>query len=489
MNPTHSPAERFVARLAGAGLGPEGSHELLTMLVAKLTPAERCYLQFNWRGFWARPKQIIPYGPWRSYGLKTGRGFGKTRAVAEYVDDEIRAGRAGRVALCAETEDKTVDVMITGQSGLLNIARPWFRPKWEPGNGRIVYPNGAQCFVYYATEPEKFRGPEHHLFWGDELGSWASNTASECWSNMHMGLRLGYGKLVWSSTPRSTPLMHKLRARSKKRPDVHVIVTGSTLENRGNLPAHVIEEWLEEYGGTRIGKRELEGEDLDDNPGALFSQEKITLNRRRLPDTLVRQVVAVDPAISTRKGNDMTGIVVAGIGTDGQVYIMADLSGQYPPERWGRLVLDAYRRYACDLIVYEENRGGNLVLSNLRALDHTMPNDRFKGVYARQGKELRAEPVATLYEKDRVSHVVGADLAELEKQMLEWDPVATPQSPDRIDAMVHAVVELAKLGPKDQHYEDYTSTSIAPEERRNAITRDDDYEWLCPDDDERRSKW
>ncbi len=480
---TASPAELLAARLVRA-LGP-AAHQALDIALAKLSPLDRAALAYNWTGFFARPKQIIPQGPWRSYGLKTGRGFGKTRAIAEFVDGEAFAGRAMRIALCAETEEKTVEVMIEGQSGLLTIARPWFRPKWD--NGKIVYPNGATAFVYYATEPEKFRGPEHHLFWGDELGSWATNKASECWSNMHMGLRLGYGKLVWSTTPRSTALLKKLVARHRKRPEAHVIVTGSTLENRGNLPQHVVEEWLEEYGGTRIGKRELEGEDLDDNPAALFSQENITRNRRRLPDALVRTVVAVDPAISTRKGSDLTGIIVAGIGTDGQIYILADLSGKHTPERWAKLTLDAYRRYPCDLIVFEENRGGNLVLSNIRAQDKTIPIERFKGVYARQGKELRAEPVATLYERDRVSHVVGANLADLETEMIEWDPSATPQSPDRVDAMVHAVLELAKLGPKDKQYEDYTGTPTGPsrlEGRVREVMTDTD-----EDDDPFVSRW
>jgi phage terminase large subunit-like protein len=485
-----SPAEQLAHRLV-AELGPS-AHKAVDLALSQLSLEDRAALAYNWAGFWARPKQIIPVtdSSWRSYGFLTGRGFGKTRTIAEFLIGEMMAGRCMRLALCAETEDKTRDVMVEGESGLCSIAPPWFRLRYEPGNGRVIAPNGAVAFLYYATEPEKFRGPEHDTFWGDELGSWPSNTAAECWSNMHMGLRLRQGRLVWSSTPRSVALLHKLIARAKKRPEVHIIVRGSTLENRGNLPQHVVEEWIEEYGGTRIGRRELDGEDLDDNPAALFSQNIITQHRRRMPEAFVRRVVAVDPAISTRKGSDMTGIVVAGLGVDGQIYVLADLSGQYPPDRWARIVVDAFRRYECDLIVFEENRGGNLVLSNIRAANREIPSDRFKGVYARQGKELRAEPVATLYEKGRVSHVIGADLAELEKQMVEWDPVATPQSPDRIDAMVHAVLELARLGPKDKVFDDYAGGDRAPsrlDERVREVMVEEADDW--DEDDAPAGRW
>jgi phage terminase large subunit-like protein len=456
-----SPAEQLARRLV-AELGPS-AHKAVDLALAKMPIVERAALAYNWHGFWARPKQLLPDGPWRSFGLLTGRAFGKTRTLSEFVTAEVMAGRARRVALCAPTEDDTRDVMVEGESGLLNVAPPWFKPDYQAGNGRIVYPNGAVAFLYSANAPEHFRGPEHALFWGDELGSWPANTWADAWSNMRMGLRLGYAKLVWSSTPRTVPLIAQCVARAKARPEQHILVRGSTLENLF-IPAHVREELLAEYGGTRLGRQELEGEYLEDLPGALFTQRVITENRRRAPDAYVRTVVAVDPAISTRAGSDQTGIVVAGLGPDGRIYIIDDLSGSYPPERWAKLVVGAYRHHECDLIIIEDNRGGNLNARNIRAEDPKIPPERIKDTHAWGRKESpeRAGSVSTLYEKGRVAHVVGANLAELEKQMVEWDPSATKRSPDRIDAMVYAVLELAKLGPKDKVFDDYAGGDRAP---------------------------
>ena len=351
---SRSPAEALAARLASELGG--GAHGALDLALGKLAPVERAALAFAWRDFWARPTQVIPDGPWRSYGTMAGRGYGKTRKDAEWVTAEIAAGRAGRVALVDKSNADTRGIMVEGKSGLVAVAPPWFQPVYMPGNGYLEYPNGARAYLYSAEAPEHFRGPEHHIVWASELGSWPKETWEAAWYNLRMGLRLGYAKLVWDSTPRTVPLIRLLLERHRKHPATHLIVRGSTLENRANLPGHFIEEMVAEYGGTRLGLQEIEGQFLEDEDGQMFTQRMIQEARRRAPDVYLEKALAIDPAITSRKGSDETGIVVGGRGTDDQVYVVADLSGKHSPERWANLAIDAALRHGVNAIVYEDPR-------------------------------------------------------------------------------------------------------------------------------------
>jgi phage terminase large subunit-like protein len=475
VTPDRSPAERIVLRMA-AELGAPAAHKALDLMLRDLGTVELAGLEHNW-GFWARPRQLLPAEGWRSCGFLGGRGSGKTKPCAQHVVQEAHAGRAMRIALCATSDDDTRDVMIEGKSGLIACSPPHFRAKYEPGNGRVIWPNGAQAFQYSAEAPEHFRGPEHHLFWGTELGAWPKNTADAAWYNMRMGLRLGYARLLWDTTPRSVPLVAKLIARAAEYPQHHLLIRGTMADNWANLPAHFIEEMYAEYGGTRLGLQELEGQYLEDVAGALFRMADIVGARRNAPADWRRRVIAVDPAISTRKGTDRTGIVSAGLGFDDQVYVTRDQSGKHKPEAWGRIVIDTYARDACDCIVVERNRGGDLVAANIRACAresrvevrmwedkanppaHTPGVIHIREVHARRGKTNRAEPVATRYERGKVSHVIGAQLVELEQTMTTWDP-STGDSPDALDALVHAVWELLGLGGAERIAGDYETATV-----------------------------
>lgn len=459
-----SAAERLVLHLASS-VGQVAAHEALDVLLRNLTTIELAGLEHNW-SFWCRAAQRIPADGWGTFGFQGGRGAGKTTPCARYVVEQAEAHPGMRIALVGPTEDDVRRVLVEGKSGLLAASPPWFPAVYEPGvvGGRVTWPNGSQGFQYGAESPDRFRGPEHHLAWCTEVGAWGLRTAEAAWSNLEMGLRLGRAQLLWDSSPKTVPLVAMLRARHRQDPRLHRIVVSRMADNWANLPIRYVVEKYAQWGGTRFGRQELDGEYLEEVDGALFSLEWIVAARRHAPTAWVRRCISVDPAITERDTRrDSTGIVAGGIDSTGQVYVTRDETGKHSPERWGGLVIDGYLADRCDCVVVERNRGGDLVTSNLRACakergiaikllgDRDRPPPHAPGVicvrevHARRGKAERGEPVSVLYEKGRVSHLIGADLATLEEQLTTWAPTMK-KSPDRFDAAVHLVWELAGLG-------------------------------------------
>ena len=175
---------------------------------------------------WARDSQIAPPGDWSVWLLMAGRGFGKTRTGAEWVRSRVESGTSGRIALVARTPADVRDVMIEGDSGLLNICPPWDRPKYEPTKRRLTWPNGAFALAFSSHEPDQLRGPQFDAAWCDELASW--EYPRETWDNLAFGLRLGTSpQCVVTTTPRPIGMLRELVDRD----DVHV-TRGSTYENR-----------------------------------------------------------------------------------------------------------------------------------------------------------------------------------------------------------------------------------------------------------------
>jgi len=389
------------------------------------------------RSWWsiARPNQLPPDGDWSIWLLLAGRGFGKTRVLAEWACDQAASGRASRIALVAATAADARDVLVEGESGILAVAPSWCRPIYEPSRRRLTWPNGCIGTLYSADEPERLRGPQHDAAICDELGSWRH---PEAWDMLMFGLRLGNPKCVAATTPRPTKTIRQLVAREGS--DV-VVTRGTTYENRANLAPQFFLQIASRYEGTRLGRQELNAEILDDVPGALWSAASLEECRcDRNPD-LKRIVVAIDPAASSNEGSDETGIVVAGIDESDRGYVLADLSGKFAPLEWARIAIDAYRLHAADRIVAEVNNGGQMVEAVLRQVDH---NVAYTAVHASRGKIARAEPVSALYEQRRIFHV-GAFL-ELEEQMASFttafDARAAGFSPDRVDALVWAFSDL-----------------------------------------------
>jgi predicted phage terminase large subunit-like protein len=348
----------------------------------------------------------------------------------------VRAG-CKRLALVGATAADVRDVMVEGESGIMSISPKHDRPTYEPSKRRLTWPNGAQAALYSADEPERLRGPQHDGAWCDEIATWRY---PEAWDQLMFGLRIGRNpRCVVTSTPKPIKIIRDLVARDGR--DV-AVTRGRTLDNAPNLAPAFLSEIVSRYQGTRLGRQELDAELLEDTPGALWQRSWLDRDRVASAPELKRIVVAVDPAVSNNEGSDETGIIVAGISRDDQVYILADLSGRYPPEGWARAAILAYHRHKADRIVYEQNQGGEMVAATFRVVDPDVP---LRAVHASRGKVTRAEPVAALYEQQRVHHV-GA-FTHLEDQLCafasDFDRGSAGYSPDRLDALVWAITELA----------------------------------------------
>lgn len=412
-----------------------------------VSPDEARQLLYDWH-FWSRPEQLAPKGDWSVWIALAGRGWGKTRTGAEWVREEVEsAGEPIRLALVARTPADARDTMIEGESGILAISPPWNLPRYEPSKRRLTWPNGSLALVFSSVEYSQLRGPQHHRFWADELCAW--RYPEETWDMLQFGLRLGSRpRGIVTTTPRNLPLLKDLLAR----PDA-AVTRGRTYDNRSNLPPAFFEHILSKYEGTRLGRQEIDAAILEDAEGALWTQTLLEANRRpstQIPQ-MVRIVVAVDPPGS--KGGAEAGIVVAGLGDDGEGYVLDDRSGSMSPAEWGRAAVLAFDEWQADLVLGEKNNGGDMVEHVCRTAAQAMeregvretPHLAFQAVHASRGKRTRAEPVAALDEQGRIHHV--GIFPKLEDQMCNWEPATTPESPDRVDARVWALTELM-LGGK-----------------------------------------
>jgi phage terminase large subunit-like protein len=418
-----------------------------------LTPEEKAVLLYDWL-FFARDKQLPPEGAWTVWLILSGRGFGKTRTGAQWIRARQETGLYSRFLLIGQTAADVRDVMVEGESGILASSPPWNYPKYEPSKRRLTWPNGATATTFSGDEPDQLRGPQGDSVWADEPAKW--KYAQEAWDNLEMGLRLGVNpQVVATTTPRPIPLIRSLMAdeRSEKNPNGRTVVTrGHTSENRDNLAEVFVNRVIKRYEGTRLGRQELAGEILDDNPNALWQrQEMIEAHRVTHAPDLMRVVVGVDPQVAdpsqtSDEQSAETGIVVAGITADKipHFYVLDDKSLRASPNEWAREVVTAYKRNKADRVIGETNNGGALIEANIRTVDK---NISYSAVHASRGKQIRAEPVAALYEQGRVHHV--GSFPDLEDQMVQWQP--GEKSPDRMDALVWAITELMEKDPKKQY--------------------------------------
>ena len=411
-----------------------GWHEFVGGLPSRII--QRLLEEWTWQ---AHRGQLPPDGDWPVWLLMAGRGFGKTRAGAEWISQQARDHPDARIALVGDTRIEAAKVMIEGPSGLIAVARSGEPVRWWPSRGEIHFASGASGFVYSAESAEALRGPEHHFAWADELAKWG-NGGGRAWDNLMMGLRLGSRpRVVVTTTPRAVPLLHRVR-------DLPGCVTtgGRTIDNAHLPPAFL--QWVREtYGGTRLGAQELDGKLIAAVEGSLFPPE--VLERARAESSLIdgdslrRIVIGVDPPASA--AGDACGIIVCAVDRQEPpcYHVLADcsVSGRRP-EGWARAVAAAAAAWSADRVIAEKNQGGEMVEAVLRGADANLP---VLLVHASRGKAVRAEPVAALMEAGRI-RLCGRfpDLEEELGGITAGGYDGPTRSPDRADAFVWAITAL-----------------------------------------------
>ena len=392
----------------------------------------------EWFGL-ALPRQYLPGTHPSLWLVMGGRGAGKTRVGAEWINALARgmppfsADRDARIALVGETLGDVREVMIDGPSGIVATARV-DRPRYEASRRRLLWQSGAVAQAFSSEDPESLRGPQFAAAWCDELGKWRHPDAT--WDMLQFGMRLGGRPCqIVTTTPRPIPLLRRLLA------EPGIIVTRMrSRDNAKHLAPGFLETVERRYGGTRLGRQELDGELIEDREDALWTRASVERAVIAEMPELGRIVVAVDPPASSRRSSDACGIVAAGLDGGGRAIILADASRRgAKPAEWAGAAVALYRRLGADCLLAEVNMGGEMVAEVIRSVDPLVP---VKQMRASRGKWLRAEPVAMLYDQGRVLHALR--MPALEDEMCDFgiDGLSGGRSPDRVDALVWAVTEL-----------------------------------------------
>jgi phage terminase large subunit-like protein len=472
------------------------SAPLLDDLLAGL-PADECErlykaIRYRWSD-WSRPAQRPPDGAWDVWGLCAGRGGGKTRPGSEWTRELAAKHPGARMAFVARTARDTRDTMVLGESGILAVSPPWFRPRYYPSRSLVRWPNGFQAHLYSAEEPDLLRGPQHHFAWGDEFATWPKK---EAMLNLQDGLRLGeQPRLLLTTTPRRSPLFLDTflgPSDGRKRPVSSEAIRGKreweftttlkdhfgrevqlrtvirrwrTEENAVNLSPGFAAKRRATYGDSSYGQMELDAEVYEIVEGALWSLTTIDRYRVAAMPHHHRRIVVIDPSHSDDGRYDAAGIIVLGAGSAPEDaagapalphgYVVDDCTVQGSPTTWGRAAIKAYDDHRADLIVYESNLSPgkpDVVPDVIKTVD---PKGRIKwlAVHASRDKRVRADPVASLYEVGRVHHFEDPErpgrLAQLEHEMVSWDPWdPKAKSPNRVDALVHGLTYLMLQGAR-----------------------------------------
>ncbi len=440
-------------------LPPQEAEAILT-LAARAILARRASMPDPdaWRAT-ARPEQIPPAGDWRTWYIRGGRGGGKTWTGSNTLAEWARDNPGLEFAVVAPTYADARDTCVEGPSGLL-AAFNTTRAEVDRGKSPIVASwnrslhdmrlrNGATIWADGADDgAPTIQGKNLAALWADEIGLWKKWQMA--WEEaIRYAVRIAPAKIIATGTPkRAHPLVRELMG------DEDVVKSlVKTIDNRDNLDPGLVDYLIKRYGGTTLGRQELEGEMLEDVPGALVRRIWIDDHRwsaDRLPD-LHRIVVGVDPEASSAEGAAETGIIAAGAfkheadehdDKDHDHYIVLDdVSVRATPAGWGKAATTLYQTLTADLIVGEVNNGGEMVEHVIRTADSRV---NYKAVTASRGKRTRAEPISALYERGMVHHA-GA-FADLEDQWASWVPDGKQASPDRLDAAVWALTELTGSG-------------------------------------------
>jgi len=357
-----------------------------------------------------------------------GRGAGKTRAGAEWLRYSVLHGGCRRAALIGPTLSDVREVMIEGPSGLRSIAQTSEEPPiYEVSRKRLVWENGAEAYVFSAEDADSLRGPQFDVAWCDEVAAWAKGQA--VWDMLQMGLRLGDApRAMVTTTPRPVALVKALVADP-----LTAVTRAKTADNAANLAPGFLSIVERAYGGTRLGRQELDGELIEDLEDALWTRTMIEGGRIGAPPALDNVIVAIDPPATSGPKADACGIVAVGTCEAGRKgFVLADASAQgLSPLEWAERATALAGRLGAGGLVAEANQGGEMVRHALETAGCRLP---VRLVHAKAGKTARAMPVAALYEAGRVAH--AGVFRALEDEMCSFGAQGFAGSPDRVDALV-----------------------------------------------------
>lgn len=407
---------------------------------------------------WLREDQLRAYhDPTPTVAVIAGRGAGKTRIGSSWCNKKARDLPGSIGHLIGRTVADVRDVMVRGDSGLIQVAEPDMVPEYIPSLRRVEWPNGSIALTFSSEKPAQQRGPQSHWAWTDELAAHnhrPDDSGATSWDHTRIGTRLGaHPQILVTTTPKRVAVIRDLINLGKTTTKVS-LHGASTFANRAHLSAEYLRNLFDLYAGTALERQELYGELLDIVEGALWRETDIEILADFLDGEDILSVIGVDPGLTT--GGDATGIVTCRASTENRLtsrralVVADDTEPDLQPERWAARVVAAWQREQDitgqpPIIVAEKNAGGELVASviNAEAGENTLP---IALIPASRSKAGRAEPIVMAYRKGRVRHT--AEFTELRLQMTEWEPPVpggargSGWSPDRLDALVHGLRAL-----------------------------------------------
>lgn len=381
--------------------------------------------------------QREPEGDWDTWIIRTGRGAGKTEAAARSNLEHLRSlGSGARLGIGAPTIKDVRETCLEGASGLITLAPNEFR--YNRSLLEAFHVKGGYVKGMGSEKPQRWNGPQWTRLWWDELA--LSREAS--FKESRFGLRMPpHPQLILTTTPKRTKFVHDLETR----PNTVLALTEDgripSMFDNPHLAPEVAAMLLEEYGGTDLARSEIYGEWLEEVQGALWKRQWLNDFRVGADEVpaLTRLVIGVDPSGSGSAQSDECGIMLGGLGSDGHGYVLADLSMRASPDVWAQAIAELYDDEMVDLVVAERNYGGEMVEKTIKVAHPTIA---YKPVNATRGKEVRAQPIALLYQQGRIHHV-GSSLAALEDEQVTFAPNTPGQpSPNRMDALVWLMTEL-----------------------------------------------
>lgn len=407
------------------------------------------------RGEWwwvARPEQIPPPGDWLVHLALAGRGWGKSRAGAEWIVEQTqlhpfdRHGSPTEWLVIAETLGDARTICMEGPAGILRVLdRKGIKHRYKQvPRPMVIFPDKTKIYCEGADNADVGRGYNAAGGWLDEICKWPHSYDS--WyqgimPSLRADLRGDHPRVFATTTPKPIKLLQEW---AKRQDGTVSIVSGSTFDNRANLSSLVLRELMTRYEGTTIGRQELYGELLEAIEGALFKRYDINRNRlKEVPERLTSIVVGVDPGL-TDEGDEMGVIVVGRDNKTNKLYVLADRSIPGAGREAATHVWRVAAEFAADWVVVETNLGKRWMTDVFNDAyfelmkdglfpDNTQPP--VKAVDAKVGKMTRAQPVAMRYEQSKVHHI--GLFEELEDEMVVYTGEER-ESPNRMDALVHA---------------------------------------------------